>query len=202
MLNDITSKGNRRRIIDDRIKIEDIFINDDYLFDSGKKQETKNLCDYVLDDVDQNDILFEQEPNVVSKTEEQTPEPEQTFLEILLPKNKNRRNLAKKIKKNHQKERQKREAIKRVSKKAIEELKKAKHLQTNDDKTVNYDSDASIDDLSTIGYNSDTENMLTILVVSIAQHQVKKIIKKKYKNLKRKGAMINAKKAKKLKMTM
>ena len=129
--------------------------------DSGDEQETKNLCDYVLDDVDQNDILFEQEPNVVSKTEQQTP-----FLEIMLPKDKYRRSLTKKIKKKYQTQRQKRETIKRASKKAIEELKKT---------PVNYDDDASIDDLSTIGYNSDTENMLTIMVVRVAQQQAKRI---------------------------
>ena len=88
----LTSKGDRRQIIDDRIKVEDIFIDDDYFFGGGDKQETKNLCDYVLDDVDQNDILFEQDPNVVSKTEGQTSEPEQTFLKIFLLKNKKIRN--------------------------------------------------------------------------------------------------------------
>ena len=67
----------------------------------------------------------------------------------------------------------KREAVKRASKKAIKELKKAKNLQTDDGKTVNYDDDANIDDLSTIGYNSDTENMLTTPLVSVAQQQAK-----------------------------
>ena len=127
--------------------------------------------------------MFEQESNVVLKTEQQTP-----FLEILLPKDKHRRSLTKKVKKKYQTQRQKRESIKRANKKAIEELKKKK-------KPVNYDDDANIDDLSTIGHNSDTENMLTTMVVSVAQQQAKKI--KRYKNLKRKGAIINAKKAKK-----
>ena len=127
--------------------------------------------------------MFEQESNVVLKTEQQTP-----FLEILLPKDKHRRSLTKKVKKKYQTQRQKRESIKRANKKAIEELKKKKKL-------VNYDDDANIDDLSTIGHNSDTENMLTTMVVSVAQQQAKKI--KRYKNLKRKGAIINAKKAKK-----
>ena len=72
----------------------------------------------------------------------------------------------KKIKKKYQTQRQKRETIKRASKKAIEELKKP---------PVNYDDDANIDDLSTIGYNSDTENMLTIMVVRVAQQQAKRI---------------------------
>ena len=129
--------------------------------------------------------MFEQESNVVLKTEQQTP-----FLEILLPKDKHRRSLTKKVKKKYQTQRQKRESIKRANKKAIEELKKKQQK-----KPVNYDDDANIDDLSTIGHNSDTENMLTTMVVSVAQQQAKKI--KRYKNLKRKGAIINAKKAKK-----
>ena len=129
--------------------------------------------------------MFEQESNVVLKTEQQTP-----FLEILLPKDKHRRSLTKKVKKKYQTQRQKRESIKRANKKAIEELKKKKQK-----KPVNYDDDANIDDLSTIGHNSDTENMLTTMVVSVVQQQAKKI--KRYKNLKRTGAIINAKKAKK-----
>ena len=84
----------------------------------------------------------------------------------MLPKDKYRRSLTKKIKKKYQTQRQKRETIKRASKKVIEELKKP---------PVNYDDDASIDDLSTIGYNSDTENMLTIMVVRVAQQQAKRI---------------------------
>ena len=81
----------------------------------------------------------------------------------MLPKDKYRRSLTKKIKKKYQTQRQKRETIKRASKKAIEELKKP---------PVNYDDDANIDDLSTIGYNSDTEN---IMVVRVAQQQAKRI---------------------------
>ena len=54
----------------------------------------------MLDDVDQNDILFKQElidgtPNYPSP-----PEPLTTFSDILLKKNKNMEKLAKKIKKN------------------------------------------------------------------------------------------------------
>ena len=86
--------------MDDGINREDIFTDDDYLFDDDDEQETKQLCDYVLDDVDQNDILFKQElidgtPNYPS-----SPEPLTTFSDILLKKNKNMEKLAKKIKKN------------------------------------------------------------------------------------------------------
>ena len=51
----ITNEGDRRQTIHDGINTEDIFIDDDYLFDSDDAQATKNLRDYVLDDVDQND---------------------------------------------------------------------------------------------------------------------------------------------------
>ena len=44
----LTSKGDRRQIIDDGIKVEDIFIDDDYLFDGGDEQETKNLLTMYL----------------------------------------------------------------------------------------------------------------------------------------------------------
>ena len=49
LFDDITDEGDRRQIIDDVVKTEDIFIDDDYLFDNDDTQETKNICDYVLD---------------------------------------------------------------------------------------------------------------------------------------------------------
>ena len=55
--------GDNVLIFDDGLKTEDIFIHDDYLFDSLDEQETKNICDYVLNDIDQNDALFEDLPN-------------------------------------------------------------------------------------------------------------------------------------------
>ena len=58
LLDDITNEGDRRQTTDDGINIEDIFIDDDYLSDGNDAQETKYLCDYVLDDVDQNDIFL------------------------------------------------------------------------------------------------------------------------------------------------
>ena len=51
--------GDNVPIFDDDLKTEDIFIDDDYLFDSSDKQETKNICDHVLNDIDQNNVLFE-----------------------------------------------------------------------------------------------------------------------------------------------
>ena len=76
MFDDITNDGYRRRTTDDGAKTEDMFIADDYLFDDDDGQETKNLCDYVPDDVD---------PNYPSP-----PQPLPTFSDILLPKNKER----------------------------------------------------------------------------------------------------------------
>ena len=57
-----TNEGDRRQAIDNGINTEDIFIDDDYLFDDDDAQETKNLCDYMLNHVDQNDILFKHKP--------------------------------------------------------------------------------------------------------------------------------------------
>ena len=53
----ITKEGDRRQAIDDGIKTEDIFIDDDY-FLMAVMHTTQKICDYVLDDVNQNDILF------------------------------------------------------------------------------------------------------------------------------------------------
>ena len=76
MFDDITNDGDRRRTIDDGAKTEDMFVADDYLFDDDDGQETKNLCNYVPDDVDQN-----------------YPSPLESlpiFSDVLLPKNKKR----------------------------------------------------------------------------------------------------------------
>ena len=51
-------EDDRRQIMDDVVKTEDIFIDDDYLFDNEGTQETKNICDYVFDDIDTNDVYL------------------------------------------------------------------------------------------------------------------------------------------------
>ena len=56
LFDDIMDEGDRRQIIDDVVKTENIFIDDNYLFDNDDTQETKNICDYVLDDIDTNDV--------------------------------------------------------------------------------------------------------------------------------------------------
>ena len=98
-----TNECDRRQTIDDGIKIEDIFIDDNYLLDEDDTQETKNLCYYVLDDVDQNDILFKHKPVDDTPNYPSPPVPLLTFSDILLSKNKNREKLAKKKLKNTKK---------------------------------------------------------------------------------------------------
>ena len=66
------------------------------MFDDDDAQETKNLCDYVLDGIDKTNILFKLEL-VDETTKKPSPsEPLPTFSGILLPKYKNREKLAQK----------------------------------------------------------------------------------------------------------
>ena len=65
-----------------------------------KKQ--KNICDYVLDDVDTNDVLFEDArvddtPNWPSQ-----PDPLPSFSDILFLKNKSKKNVVKNFLKKYQ----------------------------------------------------------------------------------------------------
>ena len=71
--------------------------------------------------------------------------------------------------------------VKKARKRALQELKKTKYVQTDDAKTVNNDDDVNIDDLVTVGYNSDTEINLADKATplsSAAQQQAKMTIKK------------------------
>ena len=89
-------KGDRRQIIDDVVKTEDIFIDDNYLFDDDDTQETKT-CDYVLNDIDTNDVLFEHVPADEMPKYHFPSDPLPSFSDILLPKNKSEKKLAKKL---------------------------------------------------------------------------------------------------------
>ena len=114
---------------------QDIFIDDDYLFDDDDAQETKNLCDYVLDNVEQNNILFKHKPEDDTPNYPSPPEPLPTFSDILLPKDKSREKQTKKKKKKVPKteklgKRQNREMVKKAGKRALQELKEAKYIQT------------------------------------------------------------------------
>ena len=57
--------------------------------------------------------------------------------------------------------------FKRASKDAIKELKKARWVKTDDDKTVTYE-DVNIDDVPTVGYNSDTGNHTSNQLITTA----------------------------------
>ena len=48
MFDYITDDSHRQQAIDDEIKTQEIFIDDDYLFDSGDEQETKNFLTLYL----------------------------------------------------------------------------------------------------------------------------------------------------------
>ena len=91
------------------------------MFDSDDARETKNLCDYVLDDIEQNDIFFKYEPVGNTLNYPSPPEPLPTFSDILLPKSKNRGKLAKKFFKKYQKLRWNREMVKKAEKRALQE---------------------------------------------------------------------------------
>ena len=70
--------------------------------------------------------------------------------------------------------------VKKAGKRAFEELRKAKYMQTDDAKTVNYEDEVNIDDLLTVGYNSNTEMNLAdkrTPATSFGQQQAKRIIK-------------------------
>ena len=153
LFDDITNEGDSRQTIDDGIKTEDIFIDDDYRLMMMMHKRQK-ICDYMLDEVGQNDILFKRE--LVDNTPNYSfpLEPLQTFSDILLPKA--RTKLAKKKFKKYQKLRENEEIVKNAGKRALQELKNAKYIQTDNTKTVNYDDDVNIDDLATAEYNSKT----------------------------------------------
>ena len=45
-------------IFDASPKVEDIFINDDYLFDESDEQETKDIPNDIINNTDTNEVLF------------------------------------------------------------------------------------------------------------------------------------------------
>ena len=86
LFDDITDKGDRRQIIDDVVKTEDIFIDNYYLFDDDDEQKTKNICDNVLDDINTDDVLFEHVPVNETPNYPSPPDLLPGFSDILLPK--------------------------------------------------------------------------------------------------------------------
>ena len=163
------------------------------MFDNDDTQETKNIYDYVLNDIDTNNVLFEHVPVDDTPNYPSPPNLFPSFSDILLPKNKSKKKTAKKFLKKYQKMRQNRERVKKAAKNAVQKLKKMRYIQTDDTQTVIYNDDVNIDDLTTVGYNSDAEienlsdaETVKMAANSVAQQQAKRIIKK-YKNLKRKA---------------
>ena len=49
-------------IFDASSKIEDVFIDDDYLFDESDEQETKDISNDIINNTDTNKVLFEDLP--------------------------------------------------------------------------------------------------------------------------------------------
>ena len=91
--------------------------------DDDDAEETKYLCDYVLDGVDKTNILFKHELVDETTKKPSPPEPLPTFLDILLPKYKNSENLAKIFFKKYQKLRRNKKMVKKARKKALQKLK-------------------------------------------------------------------------------
>ena len=86
LFDDITDKGDRRQILDDVVKTEDIFIDDYYLFDDDDEQKAKNICDYVLDNINTDDVLFGHAPVNDTPNYPSPPDLLPGFSDILLPK--------------------------------------------------------------------------------------------------------------------
>ena len=60
-------------------------------------QETKNICDNLLDEIDTNDVLFEHVPVDGTPNYLSPPNPLPSFSNILLPKNKSQKRPHKKF---------------------------------------------------------------------------------------------------------
>ena len=183
MFDDILNEGDRRQIIDGPINTEDIFIDDDYLFDDDDAQETKNLCDYVLDNVKQYNILFKHKPEDDTPNYPSPPEPLPTFSDILLQKDKSREKQTKKKKKSTKNGKIGKKAEQgdgeKNRKKSPSRTKRGQIYTNHWRKNCNYDDGVNIDDLTTVGYNRNTEMNLAdkrISPTSVAQQQTKKII--------------------------
>ena len=91
----------------------------------------------------------------------------------------------KKISQKYKKIRRNKDKIKNFSKKAVEDMTKINHLETDDVETVNYNNDMEINNLSdaeTVDYY--TNYHTSKISKSLAQQQAKRIVKK-YKNLKK-----------------
>ena len=129
------NQGDRRQILDNVVQTDDMFIDDDYLFDKDDTQETKNICDYVLNDIDTDNALFEHVPVDNTLNHPSPPDPLPSSSDILLPKNKSIKRSQKK--KKYRKMRQNRGRVRKAAKNKIQKLKKERYIQIDDTQTVN-----------------------------------------------------------------
>ena len=78
LFDDIQDEPDRRQEIDDIIKTEDIFIDDNIFSDTDPK-DISNLLDETKSNIDVNDIFFEQVPIDTASNDPRAPEPRLYF---------------------------------------------------------------------------------------------------------------------------
>ena len=127
------------------------------MFSETNIKDARNLVYIITQETDVNDILFDRVPIDTTPNVPLPPDPLLNFLDILLLKSKGKNAVAKKISYKCKIIRQKNGKTKELPKKAIDNMKKSKHLQTDDMETVTYNSDIELDNLSTVNHNSDVE---------------------------------------------
>ena len=108
----------KRQEIDDIVKTEDIFIDDDLFSDTDTK-DICNLVDQTKSETDVNDVLLEHDP--ADTTSDILPSPELllNFSDILLKTNKGKNETAKKIRQKYKNIRQNKDKIQKLTKQAI-----------------------------------------------------------------------------------
>ena len=112
-----------------------------------KKQ--KNICDYVLDDVDTNDVLFEDVRVDDTANCPSPPDPLPSFSDILFPKNKSKNNVVKNFLKKYQQMRQNRDRVKKAAK-CYPKTNKSKVYPNDDTQTIIYNDNVNLEDLTTV----------------------------------------------------
>ena len=156
LFDNIQDEPGRREEVDDLIKTEDIFINDNIFSDTDPK-DISNLIDEIKSGIDVIDILFEHVPINTASNVPLLPEPKVDFSNILLRNNKEKQGI-KKIREKYLKMGQNRDKVRRSAQRAIRQLKKLNYLETDNTKTVNYNNDVDIDNIS-----ADVNNDLNLL---------------------------------------
>ena len=121
-IDDVKDIPDSRQIIDDAPTTEDISI-DNELFSDTNTKDPKNLIDIITQETDVTGILFDHVPIDTIPSVPRPPNPWLKFLDILLPKNKGKNVVAKKISKKYKKIRQKKDKTKELTKKAIDNMK-------------------------------------------------------------------------------